>query len=65
MLRHSEKRKIEKYQKRQRKYSNFNRMIMPKDWRQAGIERRSSGFGSDYHYVIDHYVIVFYCSVGL
>jgi len=42
MLRHSEKRKIEKYQKRQRKYSNFNRMIMPKDWRQAGIERRSS-----------------------
>ena len=52
MLRHSEKRKIEKYQKRQRKYSNFNRMIMPKDWRQAGIERRSSGLGPDNHYVI-------------
>ena len=24
------KRQVEKYQKRQRKYSNFNRMIMPK-----------------------------------
>ena len=65
MLRHSEKRKIEKYQKRQRKYSNFNRMIMPKDWRQAGIERRSSGSGPNNHYVIDHYVFVFYYSVML
>ena len=35
-------RNIEKYQKRQRKYSNFNRMIMPKDWRQEGFERRAT-----------------------